>query len=76
MRTEIDAASVERFLERLAPTSEQRAVVLEATSVRRGAGFRAGVQAGGAMLPVQPEDLIFGDPALEHEWRALTHRVG
>ena len=72
LRPAIDAARVERFLECVAPATNVRAHLLAALSAHRGVGFRSGAQLGGAMLPAQPEDLAFGDPVLDREWRALA----
>jgi hypothetical protein len=73
LRPGIDAARLERFLDRVAPPAEMRAALLEAVS-ELGAPRKVWPegQRRPAYLPAQADDFIFDDPALAAEWTAIA----
>jgi hypothetical protein len=73
LRPDIDAARLERFLDRMPYPSEMRAALLEAVSEFRPPQELTPVgQRRPAFLPAQADDFVFDDPEFAAEWAAIA----
>ena len=73
LRPGIDAARLERFLDRISCPSEMRGGFLEAVSeFRPPQGLLRGIQRRPAYLPAQVDDFVIDDPELAAEWAAIA----